>query len=70
MARFYSLRSNEATQKRTRTLEHFLEYRISSYGDFSLIAPESKYRKMGVEKVSSPRTPGSYRWDMGALDPK
>lgn len=45
MARFYSLRSNEATQKRTRTLEHFLEYRISSYGDFSLIAPESKFRE-------------------------
>lgn len=48
--------------------EHFLICGTSSYGDFSLIAPESKYRKMGVEKMSFPGTPGTYSWDVGALD--
>lgn len=42
---------------------------MSSYGNFSLITPENKYRKTGAEKVSFPGTPGSPRWDMGALDP-
>lgn len=67
MAQFCSLRSSEASEKRTRTLEHFLDYRISSYGDFSLIAPESKYRKMGTEKRSSPRDAPGGTWE---LDPK